>query len=248
MIKVLAIALTFIFSLTASAENLKGFIYVNDNPNKIDSQHIVREFIRNETAFSAFIVQGFATDSSGKVNLSADIKFIDPAGNILFGQKDYALSNAKVANNQRAITLSNSFDISFEQTDPLGMYTVAATIKDNISKTSIITETTLLLFDSQKSKDIIMRPVQTGKDLDNLWFEYFRSKNPWAVKRVIKALSLRDSPNLNPATVGSAAQWSLESNAKQHPDVLAICKQSLKYTSGTTKKLLQELINNVERK
>lgn len=214
-----------------------------------DQTKIVREYIIEESAYCAFLVQGFSTDTTGMVNLSADIKFIDPQGKVLFGEKNYAKSIISIPKNQKVLTLDSSFDIVFEQQDPLGMYTLEALIKDNVSGNQDATKTTLLLFDSEKSKDIIMHPIRDAKHLDKLWAEYFRSKNPWAVKRIISALRLRkESPHLEDALIAEAAKWSLEANAKEHPGVLSICKQSLEYTKGTTKELLQEIINNVESK
>ena len=94
-----------------------------------------------------------------------------------------------------------------------------------------------------------MTPVKTAKQLDDLWAEYFRSKNTWAIKRIISALKLREeSTNIEDAAVGSAAAWSLEINAKKYPEILKICKQSLEHTKGSTKELLVEIIYKVENK
>lgn len=128
------------------------------------------------------------------------------------------------------------------------MYTVEAIIKDNIIKAQDTAQVTILLFDTTESKSLIMAPVSSAKQLDDLWVEYFRSKNPWAVKRIISALRLRkESPNLDDAVVGSAAKWSLQVNAKQYPEVLSICEQSLKNTTGTIKELLEEIIDKVKK-
>ena len=229
------------------AQELKGIIYVSNQTEEFDSAKTVREYIIGETAYCAFLVQGFSTNSSGAVDLTADIKFINPQGDVLFEQQNYAKAKTNFPQDQQVISLDTSFDITFDSKDPLGMYTLDATIRDNIAKTQDAMQTTLLLFDTVESKTLILAPVSTAKQLDDLWIEYFRSKNPWAVKRIISALRLRkESQNLDDALVGSAAQWSLESNAKQHPEVLAICEQSLEYTTGTTKELLKEIINNVK--
>ncbi|MFO8052731.1 MAG: hypothetical protein R6U54_02060, partial [Candidatus Omnitrophota bacterium] len=238
-----------LLSLSISAQSLKGMIYVSNQMEEFDQTKIVREYVIGETAYCAFLVQGFSTDANRAVNLAADIKFIDPHGKTLFEEKNYAKSTISVVQDQKIITLDSSFDISFEQSDPLGMYTLEALIKDNIDGTQNTVKTTLLLFDSEKSKNIIMSPIRDAKHLDELWAEYLRSKNPWAIKRIISALRLRkESPHFEDALIAEAAKWSLEANAKEHPEVLSICKQSLEYTKGVTKKLLQEIINNVENK
>ena len=128
------------------------------------------------------------------------------------------------------------------------MYTVEITINDKISNTSKKLKSTLLLFDTKESKNLIMTPVKTAKQLDDLWVEYFRSKNSWAIKRIISALKLRESNNIEDAIVGGAAVWSLEMNTNKFPEILKICEQSLKHTKGSTKKLLTEIINKIKNK
>jgi hypothetical protein len=164
-------------------------------------------------------------------------------------QKNYAKSNASIPKDKQVINLDNSLDISFTKEDTLGMYTVELTIKDSVSKTSNKSLSTILLFYTKESKKLIMTTVKTAKQLDELWAEYFRSKNIWAVKRIISALSLRkESNNSEDAVVGSAAAWSLEENSKKYPEILKICKASLEHTKGSTRELLVEIINNVENK
>jgi len=236
-------------STSVFAQDLKGMIYVSNQTETFDQANAAREYVIEETAYCAFLVQGFSTDTTGAVNLSANLKFIDPQGKILFEEKNYAKSTISIVQDRKILILDSSFDISFEQTDPLGMYTLEVLIKDNVKGAQDATKTTLLLFDSEKSKNIIMAPVKDAKHLDELWAEYFRSKNPWAIKRIISALRLRkESPHLGDALIAGAAKWSLEANAKEHPQVLSICKQSLEYAKGAAKELLQEIINNVENK
>jgi hypothetical protein len=246
---ILFAALFIILAIPAYSQELKAMIYVSNQAETFEQNRIVREYIVEETAYCAFFVQGFSIDSTGAANLTADIKFIDPDGNILVEENNFAQYQSIVPKSQNIIALNNAFDITFEKTDPLGMYKLNVKILDKIANTKDESETTLLLFDTQKSKELIVSPIRDAKRLDELWVEYFRSKNPWAVKRIISALRLRkESPRLEDALIAEAAKWSLESNAKEHPEVLSICKQSLEYAKGATKELLQEIINNVENK
>jgi len=230
------------------AQELKGMIFVSNQTEELNPSKKVREYIIRETAYCVFLVQGFSTDSSGFVDLAADIKFIDPQKKVLFEEKNYTICKKQLVQGQGIMLLNDSFDIEFDSGDPLGMYTLEVIVKDNIAKSQDVAQTTLLLFDTPESRRLIMAPVNSAKQLDDLWAEYFRSKNPWAVKRIISALRLRkESNNLEGATVGGAAQWSLEANAKQHAEVLSICEQSLEYAKGSAKELLEEIINNVKK-
>jgi len=236
-------------SASTYAEKLNGMVYVSNQTENFDQSNSVREFIVKETAYCAFLVTGFSTNASGFVDLTADIRFIDSEGKVLFQQKDYAKAQSQVVPDQKTLMLDNSFDIGFTKEDPLGMYMVEASIRDNVGKGQTKAETTILLFDTKKSGKIILAPVNTAKQLDELWEEYFRSKNPWAVKRIISALQLKkEASDFELMIVGSAAEWSLGSNAIQHPEVLSICKQALKHTMGATKEMLQGIIADAEKK
>jgi len=248
--KIIALATIFIFITSVLyAQELKGFLYASNQMEPSNTANEKREYIIGETAYCAILAKGFSINPDNSVDLSADIKFVDPSDKLLLEQSDYAGLKKIVQKNTEIVNLDKSFDISFTKEDPLGMYTVEICIKDKISNTSNRSQSTLLLFDTEESKNLIMAPVKTAKQLDDLWAEYFRSKNIWAVKRIISALRLRkESDNIDDAAVGSAAAWSLEINAKEYPEVLKICKQSLEQTKGSTKELLAEIIEKVEKK
>lgn len=230
------------------AAELDVVIYPSNQTESFESDKIAREYILNETCYMAFFVRGFSRKPDGSIDLTSNVKLIDPKGNVLIEHDDYARAKSAPPENGEFTNLDSSFDVTVEDSDPLGMYTVEIEVIDNVSNESKITQTTLLYFDTNESKELIMKPVETGEDLDNLWAEYFRSKNSWAVKKIISALRLRkESPEVKGAIVGAAAKWSLEQNAKEHPDVLEICKQFLEHTKGTINQLLQEVITNVEK-
>ncbi|MFC1703343.1 hypothetical protein ACFL1E_00975 [Candidatus Omnitrophota bacterium] len=246
------ISATFLFfalsiASMALAAELEVVIYPSNQTASFDAEKKVREYVFNETCYTAFFVKGFSRNPDGSIDLTSHVKCIDPKGNILFDEKDYAKAKSAPADVE-FINLDTSFDVTIEDGDPVGMYVIEVEVVDTISKENKIAQTTVFYFDTNESKNLIMKPVKTAEDLDNLWAEYFRSKNPWAVKRIISALRLRkESPKLEDAVVGAAAKWSLESNAKQHPDILEICKQSLKNTKGAINELLQEIIANAEK-
>lgn len=232
---------------SAYAQELEAIIHVSDQITSLDPDKILREYVIGETAYCVLMAKGFGVDPAGAVNLTADITLLDPEDKILFEQENFTAVNRTVAKTDTGVVFENSFELEFNNQDPAGMYTVEVLIKDNISGLSDVTIVTLLLFDTVESKQIIMAPVESAEQLDKLWAEYFRSKNPWAVKRIISTLKLNtESLNVENAAIGAAAQWSLESNAKLHPEILEICKDSLKHTKGNLQKLLREIINNIE--
>ena len=73
------------FLFTAGyAGGLKGIIYVSNQTGGADPSKVVKEYLIGETAYCVLLAQGYLTNSSGFVNLTADIKFIDLNGNVLY--------------------------------------------------------------------------------------------------------------------------------------------------------------------
>ncbi len=238
---------TMLIHANALENKLNFDILVSDDVESFDFDKVKREYIYGERASAIFFVSGFNVDKSNKVDLSSSIKVLTPE-NKYIAHMDLISSNSVIQDNQKEIPLNGIYDLYFENGDSLGTYWIEITIKDNISKESITKKVSILLFDNKKSKDIIMKPVQSAKHLDELWEDYFRSKNPWAIKRIISALRYINSKNGNAILVGNAAKWSLTSNAFQHKEILKICKDSLNAVSPNMKKTLEEVIFSAEQK
>lgn len=245
-IQILTICM-FFTQLNGSENKLNFIIFVSDDVESFDFNKTKREYIYEERASAIFFVSGFNVDKSKKVDLSSSIRVLTPE-NKYIAHLDLISSNAVIQDNQEQIPLNGIYDLYFGNNDPLGTYWLEVTITDNISKKSITKKMSILLFDNVKSKNIIMKPVQSAKHLDELWEDYFRSKNPWAIKRIISALRYIDSKDTNSKLVGHSARWSLESNAFQHKEVLKICKDSLNIMPPNIKKRLVELILEIEKK
>jgi hypothetical protein len=233
----------------AAADPLKAHILISNKPDghKSPNNH-VQEFALNETVYCAFAASGLVKNEYGIVNAYTNIEVITPSKEVLFAKNRYANISKHIPSDQNSAIFSPLLDITFEQGDSLGMYILKSKVTDINSNVTTITEKTILLFESQSSKKLIMSPVKDAKHLDLLWAHYFKTKNPWAVKSIIKAIRLRDSKNLEKAVVGSAAIWSLESNAFQHHDVYTICQTALKQTKGNIHKHLKQLLINVNEK
>ncbi len=250
ILAILPILLVSIFlSSSVYSNQLTAHIIVSNQPDGFKSPNKqVYEFVINEPIYIAFAATGLVRDKKGMVNAYTDVEVITANNEVLFSLKKHAGINQAIPVDQKGVIFSPSLDITFEQGDSLGMYTVKSKITDTSSNTSTKAKTTILLFESKKSKQLIMSPVKDAKHLDLLWAHYFKTKNPWAVKSIIKAIRLKDSKNLETAVVGSAAIWSLESNAFQHSEVYSLCQGALKQTKGSLHKDLEQLIKNVDEK
>jgi len=247
----IALFVNLLIPLVYAAENsddqFKAYIIISDKPDEENpNRKTVREFVIGETAYCAFVASGMGRNENNEVNLYASVEFITPENKALFSETRYAHTKTVLPTDQKMIVLKQSFDVGFDSTDILGMYTLKLTITDSIAKKTASTETTILLFSSAKAKEIVMSPVKSAKHLDELWALYFETKNKWAVRRIISAIRLKDAKDLERTLIGRAAIWSLESNAYQHPDVYRICKDQLQFTENLTKELLNEILAKVD--
>jgi hypothetical protein len=246
-----SILIVFIFCTNSLnsvyAQELEGIIYVSDQKANFDPDKMLQEYVIGQTVYCALLAKGFSADASGTVNLTADVKLFDPDGKLLFSQENFTTVNRVVDKTDKGVVFDNSFDLEFNKDDQVGMYSIEVLVKDNLSGLSDKTITRLLLFDTNESKQLIMEPLKSPEQLDKIWAEYFKSKNPWAVKRIISALTLsQEMANEENSAIVAAAESSLVANGKAHPEILSICQSSLFQTKGQTRELLQKIIDQIK--
>jgi hypothetical protein len=230
-------------------KQLVAGIYISDSPDETYDTKSKREFVRGETAYCTFFARDFEQDSEENVNITANVEVFLPDGGTLFEENNVTGTHRKILYEQDVIRLDDAFDITFEDEDQVGMYTVKLNISDKVSNLEATSEMTILLFSSQKSKKLIMTRVKDAKHLDDLWAQYFETNHPWAVKGIISALAYRENKGeINTVLIASAAEWSLKSNAVQYSDVYDICKLALKETKGVTKEILTRVIEEVDER
>ncbi|HUT93430.1 MAG TPA: hypothetical protein VMY37_28460 [Thermoguttaceae bacterium] len=91
--------------------------------------------------------------------------------------------------------------------------------------------------------------LRRAEELDKHWSEFFRSKNPEPLRKIIATLALLESQgtfDLASFSVGQAAAWSLGSVASQKPEVLSILKAELPCWTGFVGSELGKIIAGVE--
>lgn len=101
---------------------------------------------------------------------------------------------------------------------------------------------------SSSAPDIFAEPVRDAERLDMLWGTFLATGDKEPVRKIISALHLsEDGHGLEIAIVGGAAKWSLTSNALQHKIVYQVCKEELAKSEGATKRILEEIISEVDK-
>ena|ERR1051326_2834129 len=90
--------------------------------------------------------------------------------------------------------------------------------------------------------DLMKDEIDTPTFLDMLWGSFFATGDEKYVFRVIEALAfLDDKRDVQKTLIGSAARWSLASNAAQHKRVMQICEeQQQKSPDKTLKDVIKE--------
>ncbi len=95
---------------------------------------------------------------------------------------------------------------------------------------------------AQSHNDLYAISIDSPLILDMLWTSFFATGDSLPVQRIISVLHLSRDGHGEEIIVGGAAQWSLKSNARQHPKVLEICKKEFLTAKGETKSLLGEIV------
>jgi len=94
--------------------------------------------------------------------------------------------------------------------------------------------------------DVKVDDVQRGSEsLDILWATFSATGAKGPILKIISVACLVKDGQGNERIVGSAANWSLGSNAKTHKRVLEICKEELKNADGTKRELLEKIVQGV---
>lgn len=243
-----------------SQNNLKVFIAISDSPKYIEDWVSKRAnepvtinrkqaFSPDETIYIAFIASGFGTDNNLKVNLHANINITDPNGEKLFDLKDYSKAIGSVPDRKPSfMMLDPALDLVLENIDPKGVYILHIEIIDKtLNKISMATEN-IYLVSSVKLKNILNKPINNSKILDELWMYFFETNNPMLILRIISVLHWVEDGHGLQIAFGGAARRSLLSNAFQHPEVYNICINQLNRESGLTAKILAEIIEEVDKK
>lgn len=94
-----------------------------------------------------------------------------------------------------------------------------------------------------KPWDAVNGPIKDPAQLDILWATFLATGDSAPVKRIISVIHLEKDGHGMDMLLGSAASWSLLSNASQHSLVYKICQEEAVYNSGVTKAMLEEILN-----
>ncbi len=92
--------------------------------------------------------------------------------------------------------------------------------------------------------ELFDRPIRDPVQLDMLWARFSATGDPDVVQKILSYIPLKEKASALDVLLEGTLTWSLARNAQQHPVVYEICKEELMKSSGSKKKLLEEIISN----
>jgi hypothetical protein len=90
------------------------------------------------------------------------------------------------------------------------------------------------------------RAVTSVADLDLFWGIFFASGDTAYVRRVIGVLGAAEDDATAVRTIVAKAEWTLTTNAKKHPKVLAVCRGELAKANQPARGILQAIVTGAE--
>jgi hypothetical protein len=105
------------------------------------------------------------------------------------------------------------------------------------------------LLGDDRPPDFLKDTISSAGFLDALWGSFFATGDERYVQRLISALPMLDTKgDVTKMLIGGAAQWSLTSNAIQHPRVMEICETELNTLPNDQKPALRKIIESSREK
>ena len=74
------------------------------------------------------------------------------------------------------------------------------------------------------------------------WLTFFATGDAQPLKRISSVLEFPEQIQMDDVLLADAARWSLTSNARQHPRVLALLKELLPTLSGSEAERLGDIL------
>lgn len=82
---------------------------------------------------AAFLITGMSGNKDGNYEFSVSFYILDPNNKPIFGQENYAKGNGKLPAKPMLRMADPALDIVLEESDPEGIYTIVAQVKDLVN-------------------------------------------------------------------------------------------------------------------
>ena len=152
--------------ITDSPDFLQGWI--NAPPSHALNISTIAETELNQLVSAGFAITGFTKGPGSEVDLVVGFQISAPDGSILFREDKWVVYAEEVSIDKGVIITEPLVDIRAESTDPVGNYTISATVIDKISDTKA-TSSVILKIRSDNAHPLQKednRPATAGKVAD----------------------------------------------------------------------------------
>lgn len=105
----------------------------------------VTEVKYNQKVHAGIVVSGFGVDSSSNVDFVIGIEVLDPHGTVVLKNEGFAVHKGIYTDRSGVIKSNTVLDMEFMPGDPAGVYTINATISDNIANKRATGSTSLTI-------------------------------------------------------------------------------------------------------
>jgi hypothetical protein len=92
----------------------------------------IRQVIRDKKFYLPFVVTGYTSPASEKMNLTAHVRLISPDGKTQFDAPRFSETIAPDPRSPSVIVLNPVMDITFDSNDLPGTYTIRVTVTDHV--------------------------------------------------------------------------------------------------------------------
>lgn len=94
--------------------------------------------------------------------------------------------------------------------------------------------------------DPLDNPIESRLDVELLWREFTITGSEDAVRRIISVLGWVYEGDEREAIIAGTTKWSLSENCREHSTVAHICREELAKSTGSTRRVLEEIIDDLE--
>lgn len=187
-----------------SAQQMRSNVVLSDDYSfrdkwyKIPSQSIpiisdINKTYKHQKFYFLIYLGGFQVDNNSMAHVSHSVKALAPDGSQYFSFDSIYTITYEVPNPNIFLLCNSRLEISFEDEDSKGTYTISGDITDNLSKETIHFEKKIELI------EFIEKEAFTNDSLYGEWMQnYFKSPKPeYALSNFMKFVANQKNNNVN---------------------------------------------------
>jgi len=94
--------------------------------------------------------------------------------------------------------------------------------------------------------DPINNTIESSLDVDLLWREFAITGSEEAIRHIIPVLGWFYDGDVRKKAIAVTARWALSENSREHSQVAHVCRDELAKSTGSTRRVLEEVVDDLE--